>query len=160
MVILFSYNFFSFFVQIIIQRCSISCNWWLSLVFNNLHVPQNIWFLFIVSYLLVKIVCSIDFSLQYVLLFAFLWCHLTCSSVACVSHKLTGKPRAVWSKVIALSYIWLLRFKLRQKEKDKYHAMSLICEVQNMTQINLFTQQRQTHRHGNKFMVTKGEGKG
>ena len=36
--------------------------------------------------------------------------------------------------------------KLRQKEKDKYHAMSLICEVQNMTRINLFTQQRQTHR--------------
>ena len=29
-----------------------------------------------------------------------------------------------------------------------------------MTQINLFTQQTQTHRHGNKFVVTKGEGGG
>lgn len=119
MVILFSYNFVSFFVQIMIQRCSISCNWWLSLVFNNLHVPQNIWFLFIVSYFLVKIVCSIDFSLQYVLPFAFLWCHLTCSSVLCISHKLTGKPKAVRSNVIALSYIWLPRFKLIKTERER-----------------------------------------
>lgn len=116
MVILFSYNFFSFFVQIMIQRCSISCNWWLSFICNNLHVPQNIWFL---SYLLVKIVCSIDFSLQYVLLFAFLWCHLTCSSVLCVFHKLTGKPRAVWSNVTALSYIWLTKFKLIKTERER-----------------------------------------
>ena len=37
--------------------------------------------------------------------------------------------------------------KSSQKEKDKYHMISLICGISNMTQMNLFTKQKQTHRH-------------
>jgi len=34
-----------------------------------------------------------------------------------------------------------------QKEKDKYHMISLICRIYNMIQMNLFTKQKQTQRH-------------
>jgi len=37
--------------------------------------------------------------------------------------------------------------EIRQKEKDKYHMISLICRIYNMMQMNLFTKQRQTQRH-------------
>ena len=37
--------------------------------------------------------------------------------------------------------------EVSQKEKDKYHMISLICGIQNVTQMNLSTKQRQTHRH-------------
>ena len=35
--------------------------------------------------------------------------------------------------------------------------ISLICGIQKMMQMNLFTKQKQTHRIENKLMVTKGE---
>jgi len=31
-------------------------------------------------------------------------------------------------------------------KKDKYDMISLICGIQNMVQMNLFTRQKQTHR--------------
>ena len=34
-----------------------------------------------------------------------------------------------------------------QKEKDKYHMISLICGILNMTQMNLSTKQKQTPIH-------------
>ena len=34
-----------------------------------------------------------------------------------------------------------------QKEKDKYHIVSLICGILNMTQMNLPMKQKQTHGH-------------
>ena len=34
-----------------------------------------------------------------------------------------------------------------QKEKDKYHMISLICGAQNMTETNLSTKQTQAHRY-------------
>ena len=34
-----------------------------------------------------------------------------------------------------------------QKEKDKYQMTSLICGIQNTTQMNLFTKQKHPHRH-------------
>ena len=37
--------------------------------------------------------------------------------------------------------------EIRQKEKDKYHMISLICRIYNMIQMNLFTKQKQTQRH-------------
>ena len=37
--------------------------------------------------------------------------------------------------------------EISQTEKDKYHMISLICGIQNMTQTNLSTKQKQTHRH-------------
>ena len=36
---------------------------------------------------------------------------------------------------------------ISQKEKDKYHMISLTCGIQNMAQTNLSTKQKQTHRH-------------
>ena len=35
----------------------------------------------------------------------------------------------------------------RQKEQDKYHMISLICEIYTMTQMNLFIRQKHTYRH-------------
>ena len=37
--------------------------------------------------------------------------------------------------------------EVSQKEKDKYHMISLICGIQNTTQMNLSTKQKQTRRH-------------
>ena len=37
--------------------------------------------------------------------------------------------------------------EVSQKEKDKCYMISLICEIQNMTQMNLSTKWKQTHRH-------------
>ena len=37
--------------------------------------------------------------------------------------------------------------EIRQKEKDKYHMISFICGIQNMTQMNLSKKQKQAHRH-------------
>ena len=35
--------------------------------------------------------------------------------------------------------------EVSQKEKDKYHMLSLICGIQNMMQMNLSMQQKQSH---------------
>ena len=32
-------------------------------------------------------------------------------------------------------------------QKDKYHMLSLICGISNMTQINLSAKQKQSHKH-------------
>ena len=37
--------------------------------------------------------------------------------------------------------------KVKQKEKEKYFMISLLCGIENMAQMNLSTQQKQTHRH-------------
>ena len=34
-----------------------------------------------------------------------------------------------------------------QTEKDKYHMISSICEIQNMIKMNLFTKQKWTNKH-------------
>ena len=33
------------------------------------------------------------------------------------------------------------------RQKDKYHMISLTCGIQNTTQMNISTKQKQTHRH-------------
>ena len=33
-----------------------------------------------------------------------------------------------------------------QKEKDKYHTITLVCGIQNMTQMNLSMKPKQTYR--------------
>ena len=52
---------------------------------------------------------------------------------------------ATWMKleIIILS-------EVSQTEKDKYHMMSLICGVENMTQVKLSMKQKQIHRHREK----------
>ena len=52
----------------------------------------------------------------------------------------------------------LILSEVNQKEKDKHH-ISLICGLKKMTQMNLFTKQKQTQTK-NKLMVTKGWGGG
>ena len=37
--------------------------------------------------------------------------------------------------------------EINQTEKNKYHMISLICGIQNITQMNLFMKQEQTQRH-------------
>ena len=53
--------------------------------------------------------------------------------------------------------------EVSQTEKDKYHMISLTCGIWNMTQMNLFTKQKQTHRHRKQiygYQSGKGVGKG
>ena len=37
--------------------------------------------------------------------------------------------------------------EVSQTEKNKYHVISLICGILKMIKMNLFTKQKQTHRH-------------
>ena len=36
--------------------------------------------------------------------------------------------------------------EVSQKEKDKYHMISLICGIENSAQMNISTKQKQTYR--------------
>ena len=50
-----------------------------------------------------------------------------------------------------------------QTEKDKYHMISLTCGIYNGIQMNLFTKQKQTHRHRKQtygYQRGKGIGEG
>ena len=49
--------------------------------------------------------------------------------------------------------------EVSQTEKDKYHMISLIYGIENMIQMNLFTKQKQTHRH-RKYTYGYQRGKG
>ena len=44
--------------------------------------------------------------------------------------------------------------QVSQKDKDKYHILPDVGS--KMTQMNLYTKQKQTHRHGEQTAVTKG----
>ena len=46
--------------------------------------------------------------------------------------------------------------QVSQKEKDKDHMMSLICGISNMTQMNLFGKQKQTHSHRDLWLLVAG----
>ena len=37
--------------------------------------------------------------------------------------------------------------EVSQTQKDKYHKISFICGIKYRTQMNLFTKEKQTHRH-------------
>ena len=60
---------------------------------------------------------------------------------------------ATWMKleIIILS-------EVSQTEKDKYHMMSLICGVENMTQVKLSMKQKQIHRHRKQTDGCQGRG--
>ena len=49
--------------------------------------------------------------------------------------------------------------EVSQKEKDKYHMISLTCGIQNMAQLNLSTEQKQTHRQREQIWLPRGRGK-
>ena len=48
--------------------------------------------------------------------------------------------------------------EISQKEKDKYHMMSLICGLYNMAQMNLSTKRKQTRRHKEQTCGYQGGG--
>ena len=53
-----------------------------------------------------------------------------------------------------------MNLKFDEKErKGKYHMISLLCEIENMAQMNLSTKQKQTHRHRAQTVVAKGRGR-
>jgi len=41
----------------------------------------------------------------------------------------------------------IILIEISQKEKDKYHMISLICGILKMIQKNLLTKQKKTHRY-------------
>ena len=41
----------------------------------------------------------------------------------------------------------IIVYEVSLTEKDKYHLISLICGIFKQIQLNLFTKQKQTHRH-------------
>ena len=41
----------------------------------------------------------------------------------------------------------IIVYEVSLTEKDKYHLISLICGIFKKIQLNLFTKQKQTHRH-------------
>ena len=54
----------------------------------------------------------------------------------------------------------LILSEVRQKEKDKYHMISLISEIQCMAQMNLSTEKKQSHGHGEETCGCQGGGGG
>ena len=56
------------------------------------------------------------------------------------------------TKIMPFAATWMdlqiiILSEVSQKEKDKYHVISVMCRVLKIIQINLFTKQIQTHRH-------------
>ena len=60
---------------------------------------------------------------------------------------------ATWvdSEIIILSEV---RKRKTKKEKDKYHMISLMCGIQNMTQMNLSV--KQTHIENRSVVANSG----
>ena len=71
-----------------------------------------------------------------------LWYIYTAEYYSAIKRNETLPFAATWMdlEMITLS-------EVSQTEKDKYHMISLICGIQNMIQVNIFTKQKQTHRH-------------
>ena len=59
-------------------------------------------------------------------------------------------PAATW-----LDLEIIIPSGVSQKEKDKYHMISLICGIYNMTQTN--SSMKQTHRHRGQMWLPKWE---
>ena len=56
------------------------------------------------------------------------------------------------SEIMLFAATWLdleiiILSEVSQTEKDKFLMISLKCRIWNMTQMNLFTKEKQTHRH-------------
>ena len=50
--------------------------------------------------------------------------------------------------------------EVSQKEKDKYHMISLTCAISSMTQRTLYMKQKQNQGHRDRLVVAKGEAGG
>ena len=70
------------------------------------------------------------------------WCGIYIYNGILLSHKKEWN-NAICSKTDEPSNY---HTKWSKSDKDKYHMISLICRLQKMIQMNLFTKQKQTHR--------------
>ena len=50
-----------------------------------------------------------------------------------------------------------MHLEISISDKDKYHIISHMCNLKKMIQMNLFTKQKQTHRHRKQTWLTKGK---
>ena len=68
------------------------------------------------------------------------------------------------NELMPFAVIWMdpemiILSEVRQKEKDKYHIILLICRTLNMTKINVSTKQNLTHRHREQTCGCQGGGR-
>ena len=55
----------------------------------------------------------------------------------------------------------IIQSEVSQTEKDKYYMISLICRILKIIQMNLYTKQKQTHRHRKQtYGYQRGKGRG
>jgi len=64
-----------------------------------------------------------------------------------------------WNHAICSNIIDLEMFRLSEIRQDK-NCMLLLCGIENMAQMNLPTEQKQTHRHGEQTCGCQGGGSG
>ena len=52
-------------------------------------------------------------------------------------------------------------YRIKWSKSDKYHMMSLVCGIYKMIQINLFINEKLTHRHRKQpYGYQRGENRG
>uniref|UniRef100_A0A8D0MW90 Uncharacterized protein n=1 Tax=Sus scrofa TaxID=9823 RepID=A0A8D0MW90_PIG len=84
-----------------------------------------------------------------------MWCIYT------VEYYLAIKKKEIMPSVATrMQREILILSKVSQKEKDKYHTIILIYRIKNMARMNLFTKQKQTHRHREQTCSCRGGGRG
>ena len=59
---------------------------------------------------------------------------------------------AIKNEIMPLATTWvdlemIILNEINQKKRGKYHMILLICTIQNVTQMNLFTKQKQSQRN-------------
>ena len=66
------------------------------------------------------------------------------------------------NKIMPFAATWMqlamISSEVSQKEKDKYPMTSFICGIVNITQMNVSTKQKQTHRHREDLWLPRGWG--
>ena len=72
-------------------------------------------------------------------------------------------PAIKRNKIMPFAATWMqleiiILSEVSQKEKDKYHRISLICGIQNTTPVNISMKQKQTHRYREQTCGFQGGG--
>ena len=87
-----------------------------------------------------------------------MWCVYVCVCVCvCIHMCVCVRAMEYYSaikknKIMPFAATWMdlentTLSEVSLKEKDKYHMITLTCEIQNMTQMNLSVKQQQPHRY-------------